>query len=412
MSIAPCPSCHDDVRLPVQAHEDARVRCPLCGEEYSLKSVLEQLPPELELVESIPEFTAAGRRASGASVASGPSQSFDSVVIKNEDAQVDAHTARLATTRSRQKNPLAEFLKIGLGAVLAVPVAQLILWWLPGQWQRDPLEIGPRVGALAPFLVPANFRPEPAAVVDTSVPLEEQAGDSTGQRPLGKQSSFLETDSEPGADAEPVAEETSPDNPEPKSYPIPEVAGFLQDARSSFISMTVSGQGSAELQQAFLSTMYRFADGITYMKPAEKVEQLGEVPLAQKRQQELFLGLQGFLSDLKASPESLVLLGKGGRERLQTADVEPSGVVVFGTVQEQRELPGYTETDIKLAVPGESIVTTLYTLGNPISNIAARERKGKRLIVFGVLLKTPRDQLPTYEGTAEQLILGGYVSPL
>jgi hypothetical protein len=48
------------------------------------------------------------------------------------------------------------------GGVVAIPVALLILLWLPGSLRRDPLLIGKQIGEYAPFLVPADFRPDPS----------------------------------------------------------------------------------------------------------------------------------------------------------------------------------------------------------------------------------------------------------
>jgi hypothetical protein len=50
-----------------------------------------------------------------------------------------------------------ELTKIILGAVLALPVAQLLIWWFAG---TDPLNLGPMVSRIAPFVVPAEFQPE------------------------------------------------------------------------------------------------------------------------------------------------------------------------------------------------------------------------------------------------------------
>ena len=52
------------------------------------------------------------------------------------------------------------------GALLAVPAAQIILWWcVPYNWKRDLLGIGPPVSRIAPWVVPAKFR----------VPLDEES---------------------------------------------------------------------------------------------------------------------------------------------------------------------------------------------------------------------------------------------
>ncbi|MEO2022746.1 MAG: hypothetical protein ABGX05_13075, partial [Pirellulaceae bacterium] len=34
---------------------------------------------------------------------------------------------------------------------------QLILWWLPGTWSRDPMKMGPKASQYVPFLVPKQY---------------------------------------------------------------------------------------------------------------------------------------------------------------------------------------------------------------------------------------------------------------
>ena len=41
--------------------------------------------------------------------------------------------------------------------MLAIPVAQMLIWWFAG---TDPLGLGPKIGSFAPFVVPVEFRQE------------------------------------------------------------------------------------------------------------------------------------------------------------------------------------------------------------------------------------------------------------
>ena len=52
MSITQCPKCDEKVTLPAGGHRDARVRCPLCQEEYVLSEALDKLPPTLILLDA------------------------------------------------------------------------------------------------------------------------------------------------------------------------------------------------------------------------------------------------------------------------------------------------------------------------------------------------------------------------
>ena len=50
MTTVSCPKCSDQVSVPASAPRSARVRCPLCQEEYDLADALAQLPPALIIV--------------------------------------------------------------------------------------------------------------------------------------------------------------------------------------------------------------------------------------------------------------------------------------------------------------------------------------------------------------------------
>src|SRR5687767_7943744 len=54
MSIVACPKCAEKVSLPPKAPPEAKVRCPLCGENYLLSEAMSTMPPMLEVLE-LPE---------------------------------------------------------------------------------------------------------------------------------------------------------------------------------------------------------------------------------------------------------------------------------------------------------------------------------------------------------------------
>ena len=65
----------------------------------------------------------------------------------------------------KQKNLAWEIAKILGGALLAIPAAQAILWWfVPRDWQRDLLGIGPTVSRVVPWVVPQQFRDVPTEI--------------------------------------------------------------------------------------------------------------------------------------------------------------------------------------------------------------------------------------------------------
>lgn len=197
MSVVACPKCAEKVTLPPKTPPAAKVRCPLCGENYLLEEAMATMPPMLEVLE-LPEgyqpaaevdisaaaFLASADRpaalddddgelkleepAGGVAVAEselkplydewGPTRS--TAATQETDAAVSPRRELVQTPprkKRKQVNPLFHMFGIMMGGVLAIPAALLILLWLPGSLRRDVAEIGPWLGENVPFLVPAEF---------------------------------------------------------------------------------------------------------------------------------------------------------------------------------------------------------------------------------------------------------------
>ncbi|MFM2097346.1 MAG: hypothetical protein RIS70_4470, partial [Planctomycetota bacterium] len=61
----------------------------------------------------------------------------------------------------REQNPVVEIAKMAGGGLAGLILAQLILWWIPGNFspaRRDFLNLAPKVAKYAPFLVPAPLQ--------------------------------------------------------------------------------------------------------------------------------------------------------------------------------------------------------------------------------------------------------------
>ena len=62
---------------------------------------------------------------------------------------------RRSPSLGRKKNPKAEMVKMVLGGLLALPIAQLIIWW---GLQQDPLKLAPTVDSVFPYVLPTKFQ--------------------------------------------------------------------------------------------------------------------------------------------------------------------------------------------------------------------------------------------------------------
>ncbi len=172
MTIASCPRCRESVLLPATASRRASVRCPLCLEEFLLAEVIDSLPPVLQVIddpdagsgpaERIDTAGAYGLLAEGAESASSAAPAFSIDRVRDSTATPAAPSARRrsgpARPQKKKKSAAAEVIKIVLGGVAGLLIAQSLLWWMPWQdLRRDPFDIGPTVARYAPWLVPAKF---------------------------------------------------------------------------------------------------------------------------------------------------------------------------------------------------------------------------------------------------------------
>lgn len=276
MVLGTCVACGGQVRIPINANPAAIVRCPRCGDDFDLGSVLEQAAPVLEIVEvpepvlnskrvvpiidegiTQPEDRQKGdkfvvspilqkgakrkkrrrrRRSSESTTTNGASNGSRSVsppsvspkinkeniapVASTSNSSIPSTVAPAVTTatvdvqndmamesesegirekieesrlkarpkpetqkrRKRRSKPSAskqsdsggmEWAKIIFGACLALPVAQLLIWHFAG---TDPLNIGPAVSKVVPFVVPKEFQPEVQKELDKVYPEKSKRG--------------------------------------------------------------------------------------------------------------------------------------------------------------------------------------------------------------------------------------------
>lgn len=232
------------VRIPANSSVKAEVRCPHCDNKFPLAEILEQAVPALEVVESEPmidtddgdqpKFVIPSQLVKGAkhrrrrrsrrsrtsresvdqiqvpsgdheprkpgsaeySTGKGSTMLADIPSLKTVDSDDDrskssrrdgesgsrSNRGRRSRKAKDKASPMVEVIKITLGAVLAIPIAYLLVFWV---FRLDPLQIGPSVSNLAPFLVPAEFHAEvkpetPAADSDDEEETEASKPQSSG----------------------------------------------------------------------------------------------------------------------------------------------------------------------------------------------------------------------------------------
>lgn len=220
MTIAHCPKCREQVTLPSGVSRQARVRCPLCSEEYLLDEALKPLPPLLLVLED-PGASAASSSpiaSSGMAFVPAPPVSPDFAGLEADmtpalmldepepmalapspaaapafqfesgsatGARRPLKTSARGRSQRKSAGPLRLMIQTIGGGAMGLVIAQLILWWMPGNWQRhnrDPFGLSAKVIPYAPFLVPASLKGEgPVAQAETTptIPDASPRGDTS-----------------------------------------------------------------------------------------------------------------------------------------------------------------------------------------------------------------------------------------
>ena len=227
--------------MPSGGHASSRVRCPHCREEFRLDEVLARLPRMLELLDEVGDveerfdrFPAQGFPAQGSGI--DQAAGFGGVLPQGGFTPTMLPGPR---RRSRERNPLVEFGKIVGGGVAGLILAQMILFWVPGNFssrQRDPLQIAPRIAEFVPGVVPKELRgdgewnrseQDAETLIDADSGRVIQPGtESRSVEPKRKEKSektgfgnFSRFDPEPSSDPEPSIEPEPISEPEPSSEP-------------------------------------------------------------------------------------------------------------------------------------------------------------------------------------------------
>lgn len=192
--LAQCPGCQHWVQSRNLAV--GRLRCPGCGAQVQAEDLNWQVLTDWICEDSTTNLEEATQNANLPPTVSSTDQSVEYATSSRPELVVESNSApvvralelpgmasreavsepkavsiqptmsaglssSLASRRSAgaRRRPLAEFAKIVAGGAAGILIAQAILWWLPGSWRRDPLQLAPHVPPALQFLVPPELRP-------------------------------------------------------------------------------------------------------------------------------------------------------------------------------------------------------------------------------------------------------------
>ncbi|MCU0958685.1 MAG: hypothetical protein MUF48_01150 [Pirellulaceae bacterium] len=398
MFVASCPACREHVTVPSDASVAAVVQCPWCRDERPLSEFLAQLPPALIVVsgdqpDAAAEDTEVIGRALDADV-----PAFDFTPGTVPPPAVEWRGGPRRATR-RRPNVAWEITKIVGGALLAVPAAQLILWWcVPYTWKRDLLGIGPTISRVAPWAVPAKFR---AAQVDDT-PLAN-AGDSdrlvSGRAQSGNALPDAPTDlaaqrqapAAPGGPAPPAEPAPIP----ARSYASTDLREALERALQASVAWDMSPDRSAEHRQQLTDEFYA---AFAHLGAVLAFLQPGEPDIRAHA-----AAVRDLLISFGQQPQKLATLGNRAAQWLEVHARANEGLFLFGTVKSIQPEGQLFVTELELAALQRRTVR-VYSRLDPHTLYAP----GDRLLMLGAFVEHPQERLPGFAGSDALVALGSF----
>jgi hypothetical protein len=459
MFVAPCPHCGDSVTVPARARPTSRVRCPLCTSEFTLDDMLSKLPPALELLdEPAGAWHEGGLHAAQAGgdddvatlVADG---SHDDIGIAEAEPRAERPTylgeetttetapRKLKTAprpKKPQKNMVLEVVKVVLGGLAAIPIAQLILWWAAG---TDPMETGPIIAKYVPAVVPQKFHKseaqkdkeerankpngaKPSRPNNTSKPpanlpklentdipsfdLPKTEDKNTSKKPTIDEPLGFDLSEEPSKKQPEPAKIEPLEKPEPASpekaeavvvrdaprYSAVEVAEALKNANKAVQTWNERGADATPTQQ---TDLLRAA----YTALAQLGEKLSYADRSDKKLENDLPQIREMLFALQADMDVMTIISRAGPAWLSPTRRTTPGILIVGKVEKVEQQGKLYESEIVLEDPMMTKVRVVSTQ-DPKDSFKA----GDRAMVLGVLVLEPSN-IVGYEQDVPFAILSG-----
>lgn len=472
MNVVACPNCNRAVSRPDVASDQATVQCPLCDKKFPLFMTRGHQPPELAIIEDPSPLTSvsSGDATSiidadaapvsvtqdmttdqaASDVSEGGESGADQYEIEVEpDSDVPAFdfeeapapqgevpSYRIATslapsTRQRPagKGMFGQMVGVIFGGLMAIPLAQICLWWIFGQ---DPVHLGPAVSEVVPFIVPSAFRAVGEEGDFSSLPdlqtgkLIAEAGTSSGD----DASQNLTSGNDGVSDAQQVkgmdraGQGTLPESPldtpsvpnasfqfETTDVDIRKVkqtdADSIQDAVQTAVRTQLAWQAAVtgsdlksldDASQEYFAAVCLIGESILFAD-FELTESAQAIGLADTLLQD-HLGLQDRQGDRQL--ESMM-----SRRSIQWLD-DPasrsnSGALVMGTVTGLERVGKFYEIEVEL-LNAKGRIANVYGWIRPPEALAI----GKRVVILGAIVPQPREELGL-DTDDDEAVFGGYV---
>ncbi|MCH2127579.1 MAG: hypothetical protein MK179_00485 [Pirellulaceae bacterium] len=369
----------------------------------------------------------------------------------------------------KNKSRLRTFVACLLLAIVIVPVAQGVLWWLPGNWGQDPLGLAPVVSGYVPSIVPAKFylsddskasRPNrlqslshvehssgdsdeatpPTQLVDeSSNAMRSQHGETTVVRvDPGQVVVLSHTQEDSGVAAiQPAEELTDPahliaGNEFAEEKDLADLQADLtaeEEWEEPEIAVLPSVMSAPTFIAEDLHEVFRRAEQFhaEFMLATmdDKRSMVSDWQLALNELGEKVAYLEGSAQDtssaltmltdwcleLATDEKALNLVSRSARSWLSVPNRTHSGIFLAGTVQAVRNQARYQELYVVQPLKtGRALETfILFPQQDPESRSWGT---GDKVIVLGAIIEDPEIRVSGYEGPSRPLIWTGLIVPV
>ncbi|MED5576521.1 MAG: hypothetical protein VX757_03375 [Planctomycetota bacterium] len=435
MTIANCPSCQEEVRVPGSTSEQATLECPWCGYQAVMTEFLKSSPPLLLVVN---DPAVSDDRGLAFAIETEKPEDTPRFEFEERDApQIEPMSEVTPAVVSRRPRPqpkgggLISAAAIIFGGLCALPLAQLCLWWIFG---RDPIEIGPKVPSYAAFLVPSKFRSNlENAPVEPMLPNSSGRGADSGtglpESPFNRQGEqrFEPSNGDVAASSGSSAEELETDQGAVNSLKVPENSPGAEGSEGP-PRRPMQFDGFAVTSEADISeALQRILVGFTTWSEAESIDdetrparlqefyngygELGELlafadPGAGNS--ELWLGLIDTTLQSQLTDEQLLrFFGNKAKQKLdQPLAGVTGGIALAGRCESVERVGEFWKIRVRLGESKPKMVDVMAWV-EPPRNL----RQGDQVMVLGCRVADV-ESMGWESKDAVEAVLGGYLAML
>jgi hypothetical protein len=417
-----CPRCEEPVTVPAGVESETRVECPLCQEELTGADFIGQLPPVLVLLD-VPEEEAPGISAPVLGENFDPDNPFAEVREAEGGAAVVTRLRRTRMDEDRKKKSgFRQLISIVLGGLLALPIAQLILW----QLDRDPADMAHHFEELnwmhwaMPKHIKDSWENKEEEEPHTSTSGKPQQLDNPNTDTHGDSnipgSSSIENPHRTGGFANVDPADNLIPTPTPQSDPIagpgwipraPQIG--VNNLQPKLDDLKVINQRWDERSADLGDVDRRMMDEEFYELLAQVAKDVTFIDKDDPKAKDLVDEIASLLGTFVDDEDKLRLIAEYGDFKFRLPGQGLRGILLYGTITSIDQIQYYETT---LHVDGENDGVEMIVIShiNPSDqrlNQSQRLTVGQQVLILGAAVRNPTENILGYQGNAEQLVIGG-----